>query len=81
MAYSTNCPECGKTNVKGLLTHSSVPGLTMAGGLAGFTLGPLGPLLGATAGACVGKLINKIRSNKEYRFECPRCGHVWCEVD
>ncbi len=78
MAYYTNCPDCGKTNVKGKRTNSAVPMFSFIGGLAGLTLGPAGPLIGAPIGAGVGKILNKI-SAKRYSFSCPRCGTNWEE--
>ncbi len=79
MSEKTNCPYCGKTNVKGRLDKSAVMNMAFLGGAAGLYLGPLGPLVGAPIGAGVGKVIDMMRPNKSYKFKCPRCGETWYE--
>lgn len=74
----TNCPNCGKTNVKGKRSNSSVPGMTMTGGLAGLYLGPAGPIIGVPAGYGLGKIID-LMGKKEFKYTCPRCGYTWNE--
>lgn len=84
MAEKSNCPNCGRTNVKGKLNNSAVSGMAITGALAGLYLGPLGPLVGAPIGAGVGKMVNFVGHTimgvtKEYSFKCPRCGCTWSE--
>ena len=84
MAEKSNCPDCGRLNVKGRLSNSAVKGMAGAGAFAGLYLGPLGPLVGAPIGAVVGKMVNFVGHTvlgvtKVYDFKCPRCGCTWTE--
>ena len=83
MAYYTNCPECGKSNVKGhryasLSKALAIGGAGIGAACGGGVLSVPGAAVGGAIGAGVGKILS-LGSKKKYEFECPRCGCYWKE--
>lgn len=79
MSNQTNCPNCGRTNVKGRDPKNSVTCSAICGAGIGTLLGgPIGTAIGCAAGAAAGKLLSKT-VNRERLYKCPRCGCEWLE--
>lgn len=81
----SSCPQCGRIVMGRLSSSSATPGMAIVGGLLGLSLGPLGPLVGAGAGAGVGKAVNFVahrvfgKKIKQFSFKCPTCGCYWMQ--
>lgn len=82
MANITNCPYCGRANVKGknMRLSSDLGSMATGGALLGSFAGPPGAAIGGIGGAIAGKFVNMCFKN-EYKYTCPRCGKTWTEKE
>lgn len=85
MANRTNCPECGKTNVKGKNLRPYVrSGAIMGGSIGGVCGSGIFSVPLATVGSAIGAVAGKIISfgaKKKFEYKCPRCGYRWEEEE